>query len=176
MGRRSGLKPLNRLLITIVTLCVSVLTASCAGGGATVPTVTLIPSPQEVKPGEQFAIEVQVEPVEHGISAVEIDLSFGPEAMQVIQVQPGTLLGERPLSGILNIDNEAGTLSYSLARIGETEAPTEAATFAEITFRVLQWAEAGSYELDLSSAGFADEEFEDIPDIELKGTSIKISP
>lgn len=172
------MKPLNRLVITLVTLCFSLFIASCTcvGGGATVPTVSLIPALEEAKPGEQFAIKVQVEPVKQGISAVEINLSFEPEAMQVIEVKPGTLLGERPLSGILNIDNEAGTLSYSLARIGETEAPTRAATFAVITFQVLQWAKAGDYELDFSSAGFADEKFEDIPDIQLKGASVKISP
>ena len=94
--------------------------------------------------------------------------------MQVVEVKPGELLGERPLPGILNIDNEAGTLGYSLARIGETTAPTSGATFAVITFQILNSAQPGDYELTFSSVGFANENFEDIPDIQVKETSIKI--
>lgn len=162
----------KRLIIIFAVVCLSLLAVSCAGVGGT--SISLIPSPEEVKPGEQFEVKVQVEPGKQGISAVEINLSFDPQAMQVIEIKPGTLLGEIPLPGILNIDNEAGTLSYSLARIGETDAPTPAATFAVITFQILQWAKAGDYELNFPSVGFADEKFEDIPDVQLKGASLKI--
>jgi hypothetical protein len=85
-------------------------------------------------------------------------------------------LGERPLAGILNIDNEAGTLGYSLARIGETTAPTSGATFAVITFQILNSAQPGDYKLGFTGVGLASENFEDISGIRVKGASIKISP
>jgi len=163
----------NRLLV-IITVCLSLLAISCqcatVGGG----NVVLAPSPEEVKPGEQFEVEVQVKPGNQGVSAVEINLSFEPQAMQAVDVKPGVLLGDRPLPGILNIDNEAGTVSYSLARIGETKAPTLANSFAVITFQVLNSAQPGDYELSFTGVGLANENFESIQDIRVKGASVKI--
>ena len=169
------MKLANRLLLfTIITVCLSLLAVSCAKGAGV--SVALSPSPEKVTPGEQFKVEVRVEPGKQGVSAGEINLSFDSQVMQVVEVKPGELLGERPLPGILNIDNEAGTLSYSLARIGETAAPTSGATLAIITFQILNSAQPGDYELSFTSVGLANENFEDIPNIQVKGASIKISP
>lgn len=164
----------NRLLVLIIIVCLGLVTVSCqcAGGGGA--SVALALSSQEVKPGEQFEVKVQVEPGKQGVSAVEIKLSFEPQAMQVVEVKSGALLGDRPLPGILNVDNEAGTVSYSLARIGTTEVPTPAATFAVITFQVLNSAQPGDYELSFSSVGLANEKFEGIEDIRVKGASVKV--
>lgn len=163
----------GRWLILII-LCLSLLATSCqcAGGGGS--SLALVPSPREIKPGEQFKVEVQVKPGKQGVSAVEINLSFDPEVMQVIDIKPGALLGDSPLPGILNIDSDTGTVSYSLARIGATEAPTPAATFAVVTFQVLNSAQGGDYELTLAGVGLANENFEDIQDIRVKGASIKV--
>jgi len=160
------------LVITIVAVFLSLLAISCAGGKQV--SIALSLSAKQVTPGEQFKVQVQVEPGKQGISAGEINLSFDSQAMQVVEVKPGTLLGERPLPGILKIDNEAGTLSYSLARIGETTAPTSGATLAIITFQILNSAQHGDYELSFTSAGLANENFEDIPDIQVQGASVKI--
>jgi hypothetical protein len=164
----------KRMIIVLPTVCLSLLAVSCVGVRGT--SMSLIPSSEEVKPGEQFEIEVQVEPGKQGISAIEISLSFDSQAMQVIQVKPGMLLGERPLSGISNIDNEVGTLSYSLSRIGETKAPTPTASFAVIVFQILDRAQGGDYELSFAGVGLANENFEDILEITLKGASIKVKP
>ena len=163
----------NRLLV-IITVSLSLLAISCQCAPVGEVSVALAPSPEEVKPGEQFEVEVQVEPGKQGVSAVEINLSFEPQAMQVVDVKPGALLGERSLPGILNIDNEAGTVSYSLARIGKTETPTPTASFAVITFQVLNSAQASDYELSFTSVGLANENFESIQDIRVKGASVKI--
>ena len=169
------MKLANRLLLfTIITVCLILLTTSCAGGKQV--SIALSLSAKQVTPGEQFKVQVQVEPQKQGISAGEINLSFDSQAMQVVEVKPAELLGERPLPGILNIDNEAGTLSYSLARIGETAAPTSGATLAIITFQILNSAQPGDYELSFTSVGLANENFEAIPNIQVKGASIKISP
>jgi hypothetical protein len=160
------------LIITIVCLSLLATSCQCAGGGGA--SLALVPSPNEIKPGEQFEVEVQVKPGKQGLSAVEINLSFEPEVMQVIDIKPGELLGDGPLPGILNIDSEAGTVSYSLARIGATEAPTPAATFAIITFQILNSAQGGDYELTLTGVGAANENFEDIKDIRVKGASVRV--
>ena len=162
------------LLFIIITVCLILLTTSCAGGKQV--SIALSPSAKQVTPGEQFKVEAPVKPGKQGISAGEINLSFDSQAMQVVEVKLGELLGKRPLAGILNIDNEAGTLSYSLARIGETTAPTSDTTFAVITLQILNSAQPGDYELSFTSVGLANENFEDIPNIQVKGASIKISP
>jgi hypothetical protein len=167
------MKLASRLLVIIViTVCLILPTTSCAGGKQV--GIALAVSPERVEPGEQFKVEVQVEPQKQGISAGEINLAFNPQAIQVVEVKPGTLLGERPLAGILDIDNETGTLNYSLARIGETTAPTSDATLAVITLQILNSAQPGDYELSFTSVGLANENFEDIPNIQVKGASIKI--
>ena len=168
------MKLANRLLALIIIVCLGLVTVSCqcAGGGGA--SVALALSSEEVKPGEQFEVKVQVEPGKQGVSAVEVNLSFEPQTMQVVEVKLGALLGERPLPGILNIDNEAGALSYSLARIGTTEVPTPAATFAVITFQVLNSAQPGDCELSFTSVGLANEKLDGIEDIRVKGTSVKI--
>jgi hypothetical protein len=167
------MKLANRLpIIVIIAVCLSLLAVSCAKGAGV--SVALSPLPEKVKPGEQFKVEVRVEPGKQGISAGEINLSFDSQVMQVVEVKPGELLGERPLPGILNIDNEAGTLNYSLARIGETTAPTSGATFAVITFQILNSAEPGDYKLGFTGVGLANENFEDISGIRVKGASVKI--
>jgi hypothetical protein len=141
-----------------------------------VPTtsVSIEPASVEVGTGEQFTAVMKVNPVGKGVSAGEINLSFDPQAMQVVEVKPGDLLGERPLPGILNIDNEAGTVSYSLARIGETTPPTSGAPFAVITFQILKSAQPGDYNLSFTGVGLANENFEDIRDIQVTGAGIKI--
>lgn len=160
------------LIITIVCLSLLATSCQCAGGGGS--SLALVPSPKEIKPGEQFEVEVQIKPGKQGVSAVEINLSFDPEVMQVIDIKPGTLLGNSPLLGILNIDSEAGTVSYSLARIGETKAPTTAANFAIITFQILNSAQGGDYGLTLAGIGLANENFEDIQDIRVKVASVRV--
>jgi hypothetical protein len=168
------MKWVNRLLvITIITVCLILPTTSCAGGKQV--SIALSLSAKQVTPGEQFKVQVQVEPQKQGVSAGEINLSFDSQAMQVVEVKPGTLLGERPLAGILNIDNEAGTLGYSLARIGETTAPTSGAAFAIVTFQILNSAQPGDYELELTKVGLANENFGDIGDFTIQGASVKIS-
>jgi hypothetical protein len=160
------------LIITTVYLGLSAISCQC---GTTVEVgLTVEPSTEEVKPGAQFQVVIQVTPRKQGISAVEINLSFEPRAIQVVEVRSGTLLGQRPLPGISDIDNQSGTLSYSLARIGETATPTPANPFAEITFQVLDSAQTGDYQLSITSIGLANESFEAITNIQSQEATIKI--
>jgi len=66
---------------------------------------------------------------------------------------PSAFVGDRPLSGILNIDNKAGALSYSLAPMAETGIASPAATFVVMTCQIPDSAQAGDYELALLALG-----------------------
>jgi hypothetical protein len=149
---------LNKTAVITITLCLCLFAAACSCGGGT--SASLATSNLEVKPGEEFELIVNINPGNRGISAVEISLNFDNSTAQVVDVAPGELLGERPLTGLFRI--EAGTLAYSLARIGKTEAPTPAAVFAHIKCRLLESATGGDCQFNLTSVNLADENFKDI--------------
>lgn len=152
--------------------------------GSVSQTVTLVPVPtapvylslpyQEAGPGEEVTISVEVRPEDWGVSAGEINLGFEPAIMHVIDLEPGDLLGSDPLVGVSDIDNEAGTLRYALARRGPTTVATPAGAFVRIRLGVLEGAEGGMYRLTLTKVGLADENFEDIEDLEFEGASIRV--
>jgi hypothetical protein len=193
-GQLKGKTVSRRLLLIALCLIVGALVVNC-GRPAPVPgptpppptpatitplsfeaSVFITPASMEVTSGQKFTVSVEVEPAHKGISAGEINLAFEPEAMQVVNIEPGTLLGERPLPGVKVVDNEAGTLSCSLARIGQTEAPTEPATFAIITLQSVEAVKTGNYELELTGVALADENFEAVKTIEFKGANIRTRP
>ena len=113
----------------------------------------------EVTRGQQFQIEVLVDPDANGVSGGEIHLTYDPALVQVIDVTPGTLLGDNPLQGAKDINNGAGLLTYAIARVGETSVPSGAGTLAVITLRVPTTAAVGSTLLELTWVALTDESF-----------------
>ena len=162
-------------------LCLLLTLAACACPAPTpTPTsgVTLVwiaPSPVGAQPGEEFDIRLEVDSDGKGISAGEISLSFNSEVMEVIGAEPGDLLGPDPLEGIRRIDNERGTVRYALGRVGVTHPSTEPGTFAILTFRIPDGAKTGNYSIDIISVGLADEKFEDISPIQIKGGQVSVT-
>jgi hypothetical protein len=80
--------------------------------------------------------------------------------MSVVDIVFGDLFGANPLVGAKQIDNTLGTAKYALARVGTTTPPTSAGIFATITFTAK--STAGTYPIDITSIGLADENFADI--------------
>lgn len=137
--------------------------------------VYLMPLSIEASPGEEFEVEVRINLEEKGISAGEISLTFDGGAMEIASIEAGDLLGANPLVGLEEIDNQAGTAKYALARMGATSVPTPPGVLAMLTLKVLDSAKSGTYELGLSKVGLSDENFEDIAGLEFQGTQVKIS-
>ena len=137
--------------------------------------VYLMPLSIEADPGEEFEVEVNIDLEDRGISGGEIGLTFDSDTMEVVNIEAGDLLGSDPLVGLKEIDNQAGTVKYALARMGETSVPTPPGVLAVLTVRVLNSAGSGSYELKLRKVGLADEKFEDITGLRTQGAQIKIS-
>ena len=172
----------KKLFLPALLVCCAVLVMTlCACGGAPeeapgegVAVYILLPSP-EAEVGAEFEARVCVEVEERGISAGEILLTFDADTMEVVRIEPGDLLGSGPLVGLHEIDNQSGTVKYAIARVGSTSVPTPPGVFAILKFKVLESAESGTYELNLSKVGLADEEFEDIVGIEAEGASIEVT-
>jgi len=129
------------------------------------PTVSVDPASQSVSADDTFTVDVAVNPAGYGVSSGEINVAFNADAMQVECIESGDLLGVSPLVGVEEIDNVAGTIKYALARVGPTTPPTPTGAFATVTFTVKSDAPAGIYDIDITTVGLADENFEDLPEI-----------
>ena len=167
------------LLTILMLLCVGLNAISCGNGdeeAVVLPSEGLYINPpwQEAEPGQEVTINVEMRPVDRGVSAGEINLGFDASALEVTGIEPGDFFGSNPLVGLNEMDNEAGTLGYSLARVGATSVPSLPGILMIIEFRVLEDADSGTYELTLTKVGLADENFEDLTDIEVQGASIKV--
>jgi len=139
-------------------------------------TVSLKPSKQVLKPNDTLYIDVYIDPDGYGISSGEIDLKYNSTAFKISNISPGDLLGNNPIEGIYIIDESNGTLRYSLARVGETTAPTKPGIFAHITFIPERYFNKRPYNFNLTFVGLADNNFNEVPKrvISVKNTSIII--
>lgn len=165
-----------RPLLGIATLLALSLVLAACGGTQAPGVVSVRISPESIKAevGQQIVVSVDVNPEGRGISGGEINLSFDPEIFTLLGVTPGGLFGSSPLVGVEAVDNQSGTLVYALARRGPTSAPTQASTFAELTFQVSGGVPAGRYDLLVTRVGLADEAFRDILDIELTSATVEL--
>lgn len=171
-------------LVLLVTLGIGMLGISCTcGEEAPVPSspepregVYLSPTSIEAEPGQQVTIEIKVKPAGWGVSGGEINLAFNSDVLEGVTIEPGDFLGSNPIVGLNRIDNQGGVVRLALARVGETTVPSPPGILATVQFRVLDSAISGTYELELTKVGLADENFEDITDFAIQGASIKISP
>ena len=134
-----------------------------------------MPSSADAAPGEEFEVMVYVQLENRGISSGEIILTFNGGTMEVVNVEPGALLGANPLAGLKKIDNQAGTAKYALAKTGSASIPTPPGIFAIFKLKILESAKSGAYELKLSKVSLADENFKDITGIKAQGTTVKVS-
>jgi len=172
-------------VLVILCLCSLVVSCTCAQGPSSTPAKSPLSEPAEgvylspllieAHPGDEVSIEIKVKPSGWGVSGCEVKLDFDPDIMEALSVEPGTFLGDTPLVGMNRIDNQSGWVTLALARVGVTSVPSPAGVLATANFRVLDSARSGSYELDLTKVGLANEDFQDITQFTVQGTIINVS-
>jgi hypothetical protein len=173
-------------LVLLVTLSTGVLSISCTCEEEAAETTTppqipaegfyLNPTSIELQPGQTLSINVEVKSSRWGASGGEINLAFNPAVLQVVDIETGDFFGSSPIVGLKRVDNQGGIVRLALARVGETAVPSPPGVLATVEFRVLDSAASGSYEIELTSVGLADENFQDITGFNIQGATIKISP
>ncbi len=162
------------LVLLYVLLCVGLVipmgnpgSPVSANGGA---AVGVSPATQTVALGGTFSVDVVVDPGSYGISGGQVDIQFDPTAMSADSLVEGGLLGASPLVGSKLVDNGAGTLQLALGRVGATTPPTAAGVFATITFTGKD--KPGTFAIDITFAGMADQGFNDIESLEITDGSV----
>ncbi len=134
-------------------------------------SVFLNPKSQTAKPAGQIKMNVEVVPAGWGVSAAEVRVSFDPTKLEAVSVQAGDALGQKPIQGVLKIDNAQGTIIYALARVGETPTPGVKGVLANLEFRAKSGA-TGTVKIDLTKVGLTNENFEEIIGVKYDGAVI----
>ena len=132
------------------------------------------PPSQQVKCGKEIIVNVETKIADFGISAAEITLEFDPAALQVIGLTSGELLGNGPLIGTEEKDNQRGVIHYALARKGPTQVTDSAGVLAVIKFKVVGSA-GDQHNLTLSEVKLTNQDFKTISGFEIHNGSVEIT-
>ena len=156
---------MNIYISKIFVLCM-ILGVFGIGTAIAAPSVTIDPaSTTGLSLGDTFSINIHVDPDGNGVSGGQIDLSFDTSVLEVTDLTAGNILGAPIIDPGSKYDNTAGTVEAIYARIGATTPPTEAGTWATVTFQVKTGAADSTTTIAITSAGLADESFADMPGI-----------
>jgi hypothetical protein len=130
----SKIRNTTRALIAL--LAISLVTALPGWAMAAGETVVSVTTPGQVEPGEQFVVNVVVEPGAE-IAGVQFDLAFDPSLVTVNSVAEGNLLSQGGATTYFSsgsIDNVSGNIDgVAGAIITPGQTVSAAGTFAVIT-------------------------------------------
>lgn len=181
---RKKLAILFTVLLIVIGAGIGIWLGVRGDGGPPTPTPTPIsqasvyisPDSQQVKPGDEMTVYVEVNPGQNGVAVGRIHLEFDTSVLDVSSIEPGLLFGHTPLVPFKEVDEEAGALGYALARVGNTTVPTPPGILAIVTFQVLDSAEPGSSPLTLKYVSLGNEKIERISEIEVRDATIEVVP
>ena len=132
-------------LIMVGMMTLSVASYTDNGGNA---TMKVVPSSIDRAVGDEFSVEIVVDPDGVEVYSGQYAMRFDPEILEALSQEEGDFLNEAGAANTIeatnNIDNEAGTLEYGLTRMGVTTGVTTTGTLSQITFRVIG-GDRGSY-------------------------------
>ena len=149
-------------LIMVGMMTLSVASYTDNGGNA---TVKVVPYSIDRTVGDEFSIDIVIEPGDAGVYSAQYTLGFDPEILEALSQEEGDFLNEAGAANTIevtnNTDDEAGKLEYGLTRVGVTTGVTTTGTLSQITFRVIG-GDRGSY-LNLTDVVVGDTMAEAIP-------------
>jgi len=140
----------------IVCCCALLLILCLTTATSATPKISVNPSFIEASPGENFTIEIRIDPNGAEIYAVQYDLYFNPNILNATSQSQGTLLSKdgATTSVLINkINNTIGKIEYGETRMGVKEGVKEAGVISYISFEVLGTGKSG---LNLSNVILSD--------------------
>jgi len=119
------------------------------------PSVSVVSPTENVTQSQTFTVNISVDPAGIGVTMGEVKyLTFDPSVVECDDIVAGDFLGTAPAVIKKEIDNDAGTVWYTLWDTSNTEHNTSG-TFATVTFTVKEDAPDGTYDLGLTGVGLA---------------------
>ena len=134
------------------------------------------PSPPKAGPGDEITVIVEAQIAGNGISGSEIMVEFDPSMCQVIGLEPGELLGDSPLVGAEEIDNQRGAIHYASARKGMTQPTDCMGSLATINFKVNDSSPNGTCNLTLKEVNLTNEQFGEISGFAIQNGVVEVVP
>jgi len=128
-----------------------------------------------VSAGETFTLNVVVNPQQYGITAGDVELSFDPDVLEAIDIQPGLLMGSDVLMAKRTIDNTNGKLRLATGREGALSSiPTTQGTLATAELKVQDGASPQTVTVTISFIGLADQDFLEVAGITTTSATVKV--
>jgi len=140
----------------IVCCCALLLILCLTTATSATPKISVYPSSIEASPGENFTIEIRIDPNGAEIYGVQYDLYFNPNILNAISQSQGNFLSQDGANTIIpvnEINNTIGKIEYGESRIGVEEGVKEAGVISSISFEVIGTGTSG---LNLSNVILSD--------------------
>ena len=147
IGVRRGIVCCCALLLML--LCLTTATSAT-------PKISVNPSFIEASPGENFTIEIRIDPNGAEIYGVQYDLYFNPNILNATSQSQGTFLSQDGANTIVlvnEINNTIGKIEYGEMRMRVGVGVKEAGVISSISFEVIG---TGRSELKLSNVILSD--------------------
>jgi hypothetical protein len=122
-------------------------------------------------------LNVVIDPQQYGITAGDVEISFDPDVLEGIDIQPGLLMGSNVIMAKRTIDNTNGKLRLAVGREGALPVwsiPTSEGTIAEAELKVLDGVSPQTVTVTISFIGLANQNFEDVPGIITSSATVKV--
>jgi len=142
----------------------------------TLPTASIEPETQTLEAGESFTFNVSFDPAENGLTGGSVTIEFNASVMEVNGAADGDLFAAyyKPPS-YPKIDNTNGTVIFeAVSATGAISSPAPAGNFTVITATVKAAAPNGDYNLNITNAGFGDENGDPISDIAVENGTVTV--
>ena len=125
-------KPLTIVVLVFIMLCSNVLPASAA-------QISVEPPFQTVSKGDNFTVNIYVDPEGNATSGIDYILSFNNTLLNAISLTPGTFFSGFDVDTYgEGINNTTGTVDYcEFMEAPITEGVTTPGTFTNITFQAI---------------------------------------
>ncbi len=143
------------IVITSIMLGLLLLPAAASTSGANT-SIKVIPASIDVSVGEEFSVDIVLEPGGDEVYGVQYELTFDTTSLEFVNQTAGDFLsqdGANTIEILNKFNEESKRIEYGETRMGADTGVTAAGTLARITFRVI--GDRGSY-LDLTEVIVAD--------------------
>lgn len=157
------------IIVAIVALCVVAQPASAA------PVVSVEPSYVTVLQGQNFTVNITVDPAGAEVMGAQYLLHFNTTLLNATEQKKGPFLSQDGASTNVysnEINNTIGQTKYGESRMGVDYGVTTSGVLANITFRAL---EPGICTLNLSKVKLTDQNTQQIPGVLVNNGTVEIN-
>ena len=164
-----------KAIVTCLTVAGIILCVLVPSTLAQATQISVEPSHLEVSQGENFTVNIMVNPAGSEVMSAQYDLHFDNTLLNVVDQSKGTFLSHDGASTINipnNIDNTGGWVEYGETRTGVTNGVTTSGILASITFQAI--AEQGVSELHLKDVKVSDPNANPVISIEVNNGTCNI--